>query len=165
MPKEKMNVREAQKQARQMTRFFKAFQHLAGVLDRVVDAEDHVSAADLHVKNAHSEVAVLEEQKAQLEQDNAVLKEAQENIQRQGKTLAETLATYEEQVNKDVAVLKDHLEDHVDRYDEALKSMAIRKEEFVVELRLLHAEKDKIESVVAAFQEASAKNQESKDDH
>ncbi len=159
---ERMNIHDAQQHARRWVKSLRAAEALEGVCDAVADAEARISGAEKAVKDAYAEVEVLELRKAELQQETLAIAATHEDLHLKSKHLSETYTSYKKQVDEDVAVLKGHLEDHVDRYDEALKSMAIRKEEFAVELKLLRAEKEKIESVVEAFQEASAKNQETK---
>ncbi len=155
MFKEKMNIREAQKHAKKWVRSLRAAEALEAVCDAVVDAEDRIGMADLHVKNSRDELSALENDKEVVRLEILALAAAQEDLVRQGKTLAETLAAYKEQVNKDISALDGQLEDHTENYNEAIKSMEKRKEEFVDELKALRVEKEHIESVVEAFRKAN----------
>lgn len=161
MPKEKMNIHDAQQHARRWVKDLRAAEHLEKVCDAVADAEARIGGAKKAVADAYAEVGALEERKVELQEENLALKDANEDIKIVAGHLSETFVSYKKQTDEEMAKIKQSLEDEAAAYRGAVSSMSIRKEEFAVELKLLRAEKEKIEHVIEAFRGASAKNQES----
>ncbi len=155
MPQEQMSVHEAQKHARQWVRSLRAAVALEEVCDAVVDAEDRITMADLHVSNSRVEVEALEKRKVQLEEENLALGATQEDIHRQGKTLAETLATYKKQVESDLQDLENRFQMRTVAFNKRHANLRDQKTKLVAEVDVLRAEKERIEGVVEAFQKVS----------
>lgn len=155
MTETSMDVHEAQKQARQMSRFFRAFKDLNLVLDAVVDAEDHISHAKLEVSNSHEHMKVLLAEKSALEDDITAYTAQKEDMHRQAKTLAVTLSAYQEQVETKIGELDSIYEKAAEKHDKAVSQLTVIKTDLVEQVKALQAEKDQIESVVEAFRKAN----------
>ena len=155
MSEKLMTLNEAQQHAHRLVRERKAMEFMADVIDAAVWAEDGMKNADLHVKNARNEVEATELRKVQLKAENLALEAAQEDLQRHGKELSETVAVYEKSVEVRMAALDEEYEEKAEKLDERLQVLQVQKDELEQQVAALATEKAHIEGVVEAFRKAN----------